>query len=380
MEQQSSTRSKDADRSPRVTGRRFIALDAMRGIAAISVMMFHYLLGSPYHIFEHGFYAVDFFFVLSGVVLTHSYATKIQNHMRFVHYLKVRMIRLYPFYAIGSILGVVSLLSYMTSSSIMGFRRVDYVLSMIFGAVFLPYPNNGAIPFVADWTMSGPLFPLDIPAWSLFFEIMASIALFLVIRRRIDPRYVVGFSFIALVGVLSHYRTLNVGYSLDTLLAGFPRTAFWFFFGVVMYQIFISPRSLRIVPDPRTILAITAIMFIIPTSQLAIRFASGAVICTVLIPALVFFGLSVDDQAERKSVFVWLGKISYGVYAIHFPMYQLVIFILAGTSLAGAVKQAPMLTACLLGCFVILIAHLLTAFFDEPLRRWLNGIPAREPG
>ena len=351
----------------------------MRGIAAISVMMFHYLLGSPYHLFEHGFYAVDFFFVLSGVVLTHSYATKIRGHMRFTQYLRVRMIRLYPFYAFGSILGVVSLLSYMASASIVGFHRVDYILSMICGALFLPYPNRGDIPFVGDWTMSGAAFPLDIPAWSLFFEILASIALFLVIRNRINPRYVLGLSFVALVVVLLRYRTLNVGYSTGTFLAGVPRTAFWFFFGVAMYQIFIRSRGLRIALDPWMILAVTAIMFTIPTSPLAIRFASGGVICAILIPALIFFGLSVDARSERRHVFIWLGKISYGIYAIHLPVYQLVIFVLAGTSLAHQVRQAPMLLACLLGCLVILLAHLLTSFLDEPLRRWLNGIPSRQP-
>ena len=60
---------------PTMTGRRFITLDAMRGVAAISVMMFHYLMGTPYRIFSHAFWAVDFFFVLSGVVLTHAFVT-----------------------------------------------------------------------------------------------------------------------------------------------------------------------------------------------------------------------------------------------------------------------------------------------------------------
>ena len=125
MGPRSFTRSEHGDNSPSLTGRRFIALDAMRGIAAISVMMFHYLLGTSYHIFEHGFYAVDFFFVLSGVVLTHSYAARLRTHMRFIEYVRIRMIRMYPFYAIGSALGIVSFLSYMASSSIVGFRRTD---------------------------------------------------------------------------------------------------------------------------------------------------------------------------------------------------------------------------------------------------------------
>src|SRR6516162_8192461 len=51
-----------------LAGHRFVTLDAMRGVAAISVMFFHYLFGTSHHIFQHGVYAVDFFFVLSGIV------------------------------------------------------------------------------------------------------------------------------------------------------------------------------------------------------------------------------------------------------------------------------------------------------------------------
>jgi peptidoglycan/LPS O-acetylase OafA/YrhL len=41
---------------------RFITLDAMRGVAAISVMMFHYLFATSLHLFTQAYYAVDFFF------------------------------------------------------------------------------------------------------------------------------------------------------------------------------------------------------------------------------------------------------------------------------------------------------------------------------
>jgi len=43
----------------------------------------------------------------------------------------------------------------------------------------LPYPNHRAVPAVGDATFGAPLFPTNIPEWSLFFEILASIALFL---------------------------------------------------------------------------------------------------------------------------------------------------------------------------------------------------------
>jgi hypothetical protein len=69
-------------------GYRFITLDAMRGIAAISVMLFHYLFGTSLHMFTQAYYAVDFFFCLSGIILTHSYESQIVNGMRFRQYIK----------------------------------------------------------------------------------------------------------------------------------------------------------------------------------------------------------------------------------------------------------------------------------------------------
>jgi peptidoglycan/LPS O-acetylase OafA/YrhL len=364
---------------PTVTGRRFVTLDAMRGIAAISVMMFHYLLGTPYHIFDHAYYAVDFFFVLSGVVLTHAYVTKIQRGMAFPEFMKARIIRLYPLYVIGLILGATLLPSYIVLSSIAGFRRTDYLLSIVFNALFIPYPNHGAVPFIMNGTMDGAIFPFNIPAWSLFFEMLASVALFVAIRRRVRPEYIVGGSFILLIATFLHYRTFNVGWGTETIFAGVPRTAFAFFFGVVMYKTFTSMRGMRIVLHPSMILGLTAVMFILPISQLSSRIVSGTTLCIALIPILIFLGLSVDNRAENHAFFVWLGRISYGVYAVHFPVYRIVVFILAATSLTSEIEKAPLLLACLLAAVVIVVAHLLTVFFDEPVRRWFNSVSAVGP-
>jgi peptidoglycan/LPS O-acetylase OafA/YrhL len=349
-------------------GRRFITLDAMRGVAAIAVMMFHYLLGSSYHIFDHAFYAVDFFFILSGIVLTHAYARKIDKGMGFMRYMKARLIRLYPFYIIGSLLGIALYPSYMRHSAIIGFRHADYISSIVFGAAFLPYLNHGAVPIAGGVMMSGAVFPFNIPAWSLFFELVASIALFLAIRKGMRAAYVVGFSFIGLAGALWHYKTFNMGWGTSTILGGFPRTAFGLFFGVMMYQMLTKRKSLRIPLDPKIILGMTAILFTLSPS----RWVLSVLIFAVAIPALMFFGLSVDDKAEQRGFFVWLGKISYGVYAIHFPVYRIVVVMTANTSLAPEFNHSPMLLACLVGGLVIVAAHLLTSFVDEPVRRWLN--------
>ena len=51
---------------------RYAILDGLRGVAAVIVVAFHlfetYSKGPAYQILNHGYLAVDFFFVLSGFV------------------------------------------------------------------------------------------------------------------------------------------------------------------------------------------------------------------------------------------------------------------------------------------------------------------------
>src|SRR5271163_1950173 len=61
------------------TKHRFHALDGMRGVAAIVVMVYHYYLDSHLRCLKNPFLAVDFFFILSGFVISHAYGGKLLN-------------------------------------------------------------------------------------------------------------------------------------------------------------------------------------------------------------------------------------------------------------------------------------------------------------
>ena len=254
-----------------LAGHRFVTLDGMRGVAAISVMFFHYLLSTPFHIFEHATYAVDFFFVVSGIVLTHSYGSRISRGMTLSQFMKIRIIRLYPFIMIGSILGTITFILYAIWSTIRKFRPVDYILSIVSGIIILPYPNHRAVPAVGEGTFGAPLFPTNIPEWSLFFEILSSIALFVVIKKRVKSQYIVGSAFIMLVCAFLHYRSLNLGWGISTMLGGFPRTAFAFFSGVMLYQIFVALKDVKVAINPWIILGQQWYCFYFLHNEICIR-------------------------------------------------------------------------------------------------------------
>ena len=86
---------------------RILPLDSLRGIAAVGVTMFwHYAHFGPYRVFEgfaadwlyrFGLMLVDFFFVLSGFVISHAYLQKlVERRVGPAQFFIARFSRLYP--------------------------------------------------------------------------------------------------------------------------------------------------------------------------------------------------------------------------------------------------------------------------------------------
>ena len=85
-------------------GRVFHTLDALRGIAAIGVLVFH--MGPIFTPIAApgGYLAVDLFFMMSGVVLSHAYEARFRAGMGTLDFMRARLIRLYPLYLAGALL------------------------------------------------------------------------------------------------------------------------------------------------------------------------------------------------------------------------------------------------------------------------------------
>ena len=100
-------------RQPEISRQKphFVVLDGLRGVAALLVVIFHFLERlNPGHStmwMGHGFLAVDFFFCLSGFVIGYAYDDRIAQ-MGLGSFLKARLIRLHPMVVFGSVLGLVA--------------------------------------------------------------------------------------------------------------------------------------------------------------------------------------------------------------------------------------------------------------------------------
>src|ERR1700679_2158434 len=157
-------------------------LDGLRGVAAVVVVAFHIFEAhatSPVNqIINHGYLAVDFFFVLSGFVVGYAYDDR-WGKMSVGNFFKRRLVRLQPMVVMGMIVG--ALFFYFQDSAMWPtIHQVPVwkmLIVMLIGFTLIPVPQSMDI---RGWQ---EMHPLNGPGWSLFFEYIANILYALFVRR-----------------------------------------------------------------------------------------------------------------------------------------------------------------------------------------------------
>jgi len=128
---------------------RFQALDSWRGVAALMVVIYHApLLWSFYDagFVRHSWLFVDFFFVLSGFVIAHAYASKLRDMTDVGHFMLRRFGRVWPLHA-AMLLALVLI------------QCLVLAISLRMGAITESVP-----PFAGPWS------PASIPANLLLMQ------------------------------------------------------------------------------------------------------------------------------------------------------------------------------------------------------------------
>ena len=144
----------------------FWVLHGMRGIGAILVCIMHI---GPLYVGFQGYLAVDFFFLLSGFVICHAYDQELRQGLSPWRFMQRRLLRLYPVYALGISLPLfIGLLFSVTQGLVWQTRNiwVCYILNML----YLPAPEWAN---VSNYSV---LYPMNMVAWSLAFELLAYVA------------------------------------------------------------------------------------------------------------------------------------------------------------------------------------------------------------
>jgi peptidoglycan/LPS O-acetylase OafA/YrhL len=332
----------------------YLTLDAARGVAALLVLTFHL----DKRILPSGYLAVDFFFLLSGVVVASAYERRLLDGMRFRDFAWIRLKRLYPLYVAGVLIGLVAAL-----------------LPLAFGRA-LRDPAGLALSFASALAMAPGLvagtldvFPLNSPAWSLFCELGANAVYGRFIRWMKSPVLVLlALGGLATAGAsLLLYGSLAGGALWDGVWAGYGRVAFGFFAGVLMFRL-----SRQRAPTPSNLGAL-AMLGLLAGAVIAVPspMPYDLVVAALAFPALVWWGMRVQPGGWLARVAERAGPLSYALYATHGPVLAIVKPQLLRAHVSPPVFVAVSAVAALA------VAWAAERLWDRPIRRWLNARPRR---
>jgi peptidoglycan/LPS O-acetylase OafA/YrhL len=336
---------------------RFYALDGLRGLAAISVMLFHYTEQNGLNWFKAAPMSVDLFFILSGFVIMHGYGGEIARGMTFRHFIWQRLLRLWPLYLIGLFIGLLAV-------SAQGLALQDIVIAAVLGSLILPDFNHATWAFETG-TTTGVLFPLNGPSWLLFFEMAVNIVFFAYLTWRPKTDFKTPAAVFLAIYAACIWLTgqVNPGWGIDNFSLGFPRVIAEFSLGAFLYtQRDRVPEISVYVP-----LALAVAVFG------SFLFADGRwllVNILLLLPALILTASKVKPGPIGRKAGALLGDISYPLYIVHAPVYALLYQLLPLADLRPAVR-----TLCVAG--LVLSVSFALAQADKTLRKRLKDLAWR---
>lgn len=345
-------------------GRIFHTLDALRGIAAIGVLVFH--MGGAFTPIAApgGYLAVDLFFMMSGVVLANAYEPRFAAGMGMLDFMRARLIRLYPLYFVGTLLGLGVTLASLHGRNSQNWDPASLAQAVALATVFLPNFSGRPVD---------TLFPLNIPCWSLFFELLVNFLYVVFWPLLRSPRLlVVAVMTGAVVGWASaHGGNLDQGSTGSSFAIGLARTVFGFCVGVVIARHLPVHRR----QNDFAVVLIVAVVGIAIAGRPPPEFRAlwDAVCVLVAFPLIVYYGGLIDPGPKLRAIATFLGGTSYAVYLLHSPLASILN---SATRFLKAGSGAPYLGFAVLA-FLLTGCWLIDRYFDMPVRRQLSRIIPR---
>ena len=365
----------------------YALLDGLRGVAALLVVWYHIFEGFQFagnkpviDFINHGYLAVDFFFILSGFVVGYAYDNRWGKTLTLGGFFRRRLIRLQPMVCMGALIGAASFL-------ISGMERWDGThatlwltfLAFVCGCLMLP-----ALPRMPrEVRGNGEMFPLNGPCWSLFFEYVGNIVYALFIRR-LSTRLLAVLSFALCCALTwfavtdqSGYGSIGVGWTVDrtNILGGMLRMLCPFTMGVLMSRLFKPLRQARgaFWTSAALLLIIFHVPYIHSDGALSLNGIFEAACIIAVFPLVVWYaasGKTTDIASTRICRF--LGDISYPLYIVHYPLMYAFYMWLIKTRQYTLHETWPAALAAVTAS--IILAWLGLKLYDMPVRKWLRNL------
>ena len=350
-------------------------LDGLRGVAAIIVVTFHLTeplaTGHLDNLVNHGYLAVDFFFLLSGFVIGYAYDDRWPK-MTIGNFLKRRIERLQPLVVLGMTLGAIGF--YFTDSTLWPLIHTvpvwKMLLVLLIGYTILPVPLSLDI---RGWE---EMHPLNSVGWSLFFEYVANLLYAVWVRKFSNTALsiFVGIAAIALAHLAITNGDVSGGWTLngEQVRIGLTRTMYPFFAGLLLCRV-AKPTRLNNAFFWCSLL-VAVVLYMPRVGGAAHVWLNGLYesACIIIVfPLIVYLGASgvLSTQGENR-LCSFLGEISYPLYLVHYPLVYFYVAWISnhpGVTLAQAWPYALLI---LIGAIVL--AYVALKWYDEPVRSWLR--------
>jgi peptidoglycan/LPS O-acetylase OafA/YrhL len=287
---------------------RFHALDSFRGICAVSVVILHMHIAGTFTdlpFFANSGIFVEFFFVLSGFVLTHTYGSR--EDLNFKNFFISRSFRLLPLHIF--MLGVfifLELLKLIAYKKGIQFNGAPFTGANTLSEIL---PNLFLLQSWTQWT--SPL-SFNYTSWSISVEyymymIFGAILLY-------------SFAYRKIVWVIISTVSFALLYlEIDILTETSTRGLSCFFAGAISYGIFekINKRNSLTF---REMTALEAFSFAAMIVAVTLNFNHKGIFISLLFCVVVIifsFDRGALSQFLQNSFFRFLGKLSYSIYLTH---------------------------------------------------------------
>lgn len=353
-------------------------LESLRGLAALSVALFHYNIGSFLNVpfIDNSWMMVDFFFVLSGYVIALNYGTKITGFQSLGVYQIKRFARLYP-------LHIFMLLAFLG----LEFSKL-IVIHFWIPQLSPPFQYGNQLSYLVDNIFLLQNFTLDdmswnYPSWSISAEFYTYLifGVWVLLFRKFP---VVGFLVAAIIIGCSVFQILQN--EMKSHEEGYYRCFYAFFLGSFIHKIE-SWKTFNL----GSVVGFGALLTVIYAVSVA-----GYLTDTVLIfyPILFAVLIYILNQTRGSSwllnglqnkVLVYLGTISYGIYMIHALVWVLVDLVtdivwgfkwgtLAPNDPLASLGNHPvsLVVVQLVGLIItILLAHISYQYIETPVKKFI---------
>ena len=341
--------------------RTFHTLDALRFVAAVVILLFHadflFGVGMP----AEGQIAVDLFFCMSGFIIAHRYDSDLREGMGAARFFAVRLVRLYPLYLLGTLLGVLPSIAMLIAGepSALHLQRLASL-----PAALLMLPSHLALP------ATPVLYPLNFVAWTLTLEIVINTLYAASFRFWTLERIVVAVSLglVALVATATTFGSLHVGFAWPHARGGVARVLFGFSAGVLIARLH---RGGIVAPRLPWWLPIVATLLLLCLPPIGDRAVWELAACALAVPAIVAVAVATEPPRALRGSCAIGGLSSYLLYSLHAPLVGL---FLRGEALLhlDLDRQTPA-EGCAFALLLVALcvgAHL---FYDKPVRRLFSS-------